>query len=153
LRAMSGDRCTFDESRVHRPQPTAFKPIAAMTDKTSVTKGSPDLPEALDKREFSVSRKGYDKKEVKAFLAEIEANFRELEKWAEQTKTRLAIAEEKVRGFKQRRSKPTPGSVPLPSSLAQAFRPMSTKPQPSCLPTLNGALRRSSQTQIAELPR
>ncbi len=94
--AMSGDRCTtFQESRVHRPQPTAFKPIAAMTDKTSVTKGSPDLPEALDKREFSVSRKGYDKKEVKAFLAEIEANFRELEKWAEKTKTRLAIAEEK----------------------------------------------------------
>ena len=66
-----------------------------MTDKTSVTKGSPELPESLDKREFSVSRKGYDKKEVKTFLAEIEANFRELEKWAEQTKTRLAIAEEK----------------------------------------------------------
>jgi DivIVA domain-containing protein len=66
-----------------------------MTDRTSVTKGSPDLPEALDKREFSVSRKGYDKKEVKTFLAEIEANFRELEKWAEKTKTRLAIAEEK----------------------------------------------------------
>ncbi len=65
-----------------------------MTDKTSVTKGSPDLPEALDKREFSVSRKGYDKKEVRAFLAEIEVNFRELEKWAEQTKTRLAIAEQ-----------------------------------------------------------
>jgi len=66
-----------------------------VTDKTSVTKGSPDLPEALDKREFSVVRKGYDKNEVKAFLAEIEANFRDLEKWAEQTKTRLAIAEEK----------------------------------------------------------
>ena len=65
-----------------------------MTDKPSVTKGSPDLPEALDKREFSVSRKGYDKKEVKTFLAEIEANFRELEKWAEQTKARLAVAEE-----------------------------------------------------------
>ncbi len=66
-----------------------------MTDKSSVTKGSSDLPEALDKREFSVSRKGYDKKEVKAFLAEIETNFRDLEKWAKQTKTRLAIAEEK----------------------------------------------------------
>ncbi|MCZ6736438.1 MAG: DivIVA domain-containing protein [Actinobacteria bacterium] len=60
-----------------------------------MTKDSPDLPEALDKREFSVSRKGYDKKEVKAFLAEIEANFRDLEKWAEQTKTRMAIAKEK----------------------------------------------------------
>ena len=65
-----------------------------MTDKLCVTKGSPDLPDALDKREFSVVRKGYDKKEVKAFLAEIEANFRELEKWAEQIKARLAIAEE-----------------------------------------------------------
>ncbi len=96
MSAMSGDRCTtFDERQVHRPKPTTFKRIAAMTDKTSVTKGSPDLPESLDKREFSVSRKGYDKKEVKAFLAEIEANFRELEKWAKQTKTRLAIAEEK----------------------------------------------------------
>jgi len=82
-------------SRFTDPQPTAFKLIAAMTDRTSVTKDSPDLPEALDKREFSVSRKGYDKKEVKAFLAEIEANFRDLEKWAEQTKTRLAIAKEK----------------------------------------------------------
>ncbi len=65
-----------------------------MTDKPSVTKGSPDLPDALDKREFSVARKGYDKSEVRAFLAEIEANFRDLEKWAEQTKARLAIAEE-----------------------------------------------------------
>ena len=65
-----------------------------MTDKPSVTKDSPDLPDALDKREFSVVRKGYDQKEVKAFLAEIEANFRELEKWAEQTNARLAIAKE-----------------------------------------------------------
>ncbi|GMQ84832.1 MAG: hypothetical protein BMS9Abin07_0397 [Acidimicrobiia bacterium] len=72
----------------------AFKRIAAMTDKPSVMKGSPDLPEALDRREFSVTRKGYDKKEVKAFLAEIEGNFRELEKWAEQTKSRLAVAED-----------------------------------------------------------
>ncbi|MCZ6461195.1 MAG: DivIVA domain-containing protein, partial [Actinobacteria bacterium] len=77
------------------PSPTAFKRIAAIADRTSVTKDSPDLPEALDKREFSVSRRGYDKKEVKAFLAEIEANFRDLEKWAEQTKKRLAIAKEK----------------------------------------------------------
>ena len=65
-----------------------------MTDKASVSKSSPQLPAALDEREFSTSRKGYDKKEVKAFLAEIEKNFRELETWAEETKVRLALAED-----------------------------------------------------------
>ena len=65
-----------------------------MADRPSVSNKSPKLPGALDEREFSTSRKGYDKKEVKAFLAEIESNFRELESWAEDTKARLALAED-----------------------------------------------------------
>lgn len=50
---------------------------------------------ALDDREFSIVRKGYDPDEVKVFLAEVEANMQELEKWAERMKARLALAEDK----------------------------------------------------------
>jgi DivIVA domain-containing protein len=51
--------------------------------------------DALDDREFSTARKGYDREEVRAFLAEIESNLRQLEEWAERTKARLALAEDK----------------------------------------------------------
>jgi DivIVA domain-containing protein len=54
-----------------------------------------ELRPALDDREFSIARKGYDREEVRAFLAEIEANLRQLEEWAERTKARLALAEDK----------------------------------------------------------
>ena len=54
---------------------------------------APNLPESIDRREFSTSRKGYDKREVKEFLRELESNFRELEHWAQDTKTRLQKAE------------------------------------------------------------
>jgi DivIVA domain-containing protein len=50
---------------------------------------------ALDDREFSIARRGYDREEVRAFLAEIEANLRQLEDWAERTKARLVLAEDK----------------------------------------------------------
>ena len=55
--------------------------------------GIPEL--ALDDHEFSVTRKGYDREEVGAYLAEIEANVRQFEEWAQQMKARLALAEEK----------------------------------------------------------
>ena len=54
---------------------------------------APNLPESIDTREFSTTRKGYDKREVKDFLRELESNFRELEHWAQETKTRLQKAE------------------------------------------------------------
>ncbi len=54
---------------------------------------TPTLPASIDRREFGTSRKGYDKREVKEFLRELESNFRELERWAQDTKTRLQKAE------------------------------------------------------------
>jgi cell division septum initiation protein DivIVA len=44
-----------------------------------------------------VVRKGYDRDQVKAYLGEVEASFRQLERWAEDAKARLRIAEEKGR--------------------------------------------------------
>jgi len=49
----------------------------------------------VNDREFSVVRKGYDTVEVKAYLEELESNFRELERWAEEIRARLAIAEKR----------------------------------------------------------
>lgn len=60
-----------------------------------VTGKVPELGHGLNDREFSITRKGYDREEVKAYLAEIEASLRELEEWALHMKARLAIAEEK----------------------------------------------------------
>lgn len=54
-----------------------------------------ELRPALEDREFSIARKGYDREEVRAFLREIEANLRQLEEWAERTRARLALAEDK----------------------------------------------------------
>lgn len=66
-----------------------------MANEPSVVKGSREGFPALDEREFSLARNGYDREQVKAYLAEIEANLRELEDWAVRTKARLALAEEK----------------------------------------------------------
>ena len=49
----------------------------------------------MNDREFSVVRKGYDTVEVKAYLEEVESNFRELERWVEEIRARLAIAEKR----------------------------------------------------------
>jgi cell division septum initiation protein DivIVA len=61
----------------------------------SVVGASRDGDPALHKREFLITRKGYDREEVKAYLAEIEASLCELETWARHAQARLAIAEEK----------------------------------------------------------
>jgi DivIVA domain-containing protein len=52
---------------------------------------------AVADREFSVVRGGYDREEVKAYLGEVETSFRQLERWVEEAKARLKIAEEKGR--------------------------------------------------------
>lgn len=52
---------------------------------------------AVDDREFLLVRKGYDRDQVRAYLGEVEANFRQLERWAEDAKARLKIAEERGR--------------------------------------------------------
>jgi DivIVA domain-containing protein len=51
------------------------------------------LPTEIDKISFSSSRKGYSKKEVKAYLSDLEAAFRDLEVWANATKQRLSEVE------------------------------------------------------------
>ncbi len=51
----------------------------------------------VDDRVFPVVRKGYDIGQVKAYLSEVEASFREWERWAEEAKARFKIAEEKAR--------------------------------------------------------
>ena len=58
-----------------------------------MSKRTPEVPSSIDQKEFSISRKGYDKREVREFLREIEGNFRELENWASETKNRLQQAE------------------------------------------------------------
>ena len=58
-----------------------------------MTTKNPDLPVSIDEREFSTSRKGYDKREVRTFLGELETNFRDLEEWAQEAKLRLQQAE------------------------------------------------------------
>lgn len=57
---------------------------------------APASREALSDREFSVSRKGYDRDEVRAFLVEIEDEYKELEAWADQARSRLATAREEM---------------------------------------------------------
>ncbi|MGI9530008.1 MAG: DivIVA domain-containing protein, partial [Acidimicrobiia bacterium] len=58
-----------------------------------MTTQNSDLPISIEEREFSTTRKGYDKREVRAFLGELENNFRELEQWAQDAKLRLQQAE------------------------------------------------------------
>lgn len=64
-----------------------------------MTGDGPKVGTAVDDREFSIVRRGYDRGEVKAYLAEIEANLRVLEGWAQRTNARLAISEEKNRAI------------------------------------------------------
>ena len=62
-----------------------------------MTDDGPKVGTAVDNREFSIVRKGYDRGEVKTYLAEIETNLRVFEGWAQRTNARLAISEEKNR--------------------------------------------------------
>lgn len=59
----------------------------------------PSVVTAVDEREFSIVRKGYDPGEVKVYLAEVEANLRLLEDWALRTNAKLSRAEEKIRAM------------------------------------------------------
>jgi DivIVA domain-containing protein len=46
----------------------------------------------VDDREFAVVPMGYDREQVNAYLGEVEASFRKIERWAEEAKARLKIA-------------------------------------------------------------
>ncbi len=56
-----------------------------------------DRSAAVDDRVFPVVRKGYDIDQVKAYLSEVEASFREWERWAVEARARFEIAEDKAR--------------------------------------------------------
>ena len=56
-----------------------------------------DRSAGVDDREFPVVRKGYDIGQVRAYLSEVEASFREWERWAVEARARFEIAEEKAR--------------------------------------------------------
>jgi len=57
---------------------------------------TPAIGPVVSDQEFSVTWKGYDREEVRAFLEELEAEFRELEAWADQARTRLAVARDEM---------------------------------------------------------
>jgi DivIVA domain-containing protein len=66
-----------------------------MAAELAMTGGVWELGRALDDREFSIVRQGYDPDEVRAFLADIEVSLSQLEAWAESANARLEITEEK----------------------------------------------------------
>ena len=59
-------------------------------------KESTNVPESIDTARFSIVRKGYDKREVRDYLQELETAFRDLETWSHQAKVQLAEAEERL---------------------------------------------------------
>ncbi len=59
------------------------------------TDAVPRLAKAVDAQEFTVTWKGYDREEVRSYLAEIESELRSFEAWASHMRARLSIAEEK----------------------------------------------------------
>ncbi len=59
-------------------------------------KDSTDLPESIENARFSIVRKGYDKREVRDYLQELERAFRDLETWSQKAKIQLADAEERL---------------------------------------------------------
>ena len=76
-----------------------------------MTTQNPELPVSIEEREFSTSRKGYDKREVRAFLSELESNFRDLEDWAQDAKLRLQQAEFEAQQVKDKQGESVDGAI------------------------------------------
>ena len=66
--------------------------VAVSSSESFATQRPPELLRAVDDREFAVVPMGYDKEQVNAYLGEVEASFRKIERWAEEAKARLKIA-------------------------------------------------------------
>ena len=66
--------------------------VAVSTSESFATQGPPELLRAVDDREFAVVLMGYDREQVSAYLGEVEASFRRIERWAEEANGRLKIA-------------------------------------------------------------
>ena len=65
---------------------------AVSTSESFATQGPPELLHAVDNREFAVVPMGYEREQVNAYLGEVEASFRKIERWAEEAEARLKIA-------------------------------------------------------------
>ena len=66
--------------------------VVVSTSESFATQRPPELLRAVDDREFAVVPMGYDREQVNAYLGEVEASFRKIERWAEEAKARLEIA-------------------------------------------------------------
>jgi len=66
--------------------------VAVSTSESFATQRPPELLRAVDDREFAVVLMGYDREQVSAYLGEVEASFRKIERWAEEANARLKIA-------------------------------------------------------------
>ena len=66
--------------------------VSVNTSESFATQGPPELLHAVDDREFAVVPMGYDREQVSAYLGEVEASFRKIERWAKEAKARLKIA-------------------------------------------------------------
>ena len=72
---------------------------------------NPDPSSTIEEHKFSTSLKGYDKREVRAFLVELENNFRELEEWASDAKLRLQQAEYESQKIKDEQGQSVDGAI------------------------------------------
>jgi hypothetical protein len=68
-----------------------YRVVAVSTSESFAMQRPPQVLRVVDDREFAVVPMGYDREQVKAHLGEVEASFRELERWAEEAKARLKI--------------------------------------------------------------
>ena len=64
---------------------------AVSTSESFAMQRPPEVLRVVDDLEFAVVPMGYDREQVRAHLGEVEASFRELERWAEEVKARLKI--------------------------------------------------------------
>ena len=88
---MAGPRsCTL-------PEPGDATRVMAVTRCESVDDPKQDLPQGIDRRTFTVvKRGGFDQREVQVYLEDLEQAFRDLELWAQRTRDRLTLAELEV---------------------------------------------------------
>ena len=66
--------------------------VAVSTSESFEAQCPPEVLRAVDDREFAFVPMGYDRAQVDAYLGEVEASLRELERWVKEAKARLKVA-------------------------------------------------------------
>jgi DivIVA domain-containing protein len=87
--------------------------VAVSTSESFAAQRPPEVLRAVDDREFAVVPMGYDTEQVDAYLGEVEASFRHLERWAEEAKARLKVASGVSEGTHVRTDRPSTAQVSL----------------------------------------